>query len=57
MRLACFPSMASSDWYTNRPTAQSRYAQRGACKHANIWMLARQQEGSCSGVADGDEAP
>ena len=31
--LACFPSMASSDWYRNRPSAARSNAQAGSWKH------------------------
>lgn len=32
VRLACLPSMASRDWYTNKPTALKINAQPGACE-------------------------
>ena len=31
VRRACLPSMASSDWYTNNPTALKMKAHPGAC--------------------------
>ena len=29
--LACFPSIASKLWYTNKPKAQTKHAHLGAC--------------------------
>ena len=36
VRRACLPSIASRDWYTNRPTALKTNAHHGACEINNI---------------------